>query len=379
MKIVFPHPYHLGSKETISNVILRTSRELKDKHEIIYVGPSSINENGIRNVNVDVSYRNVPFLSPPKYVFHGNLVKKLDRLCGKEDVDVINVHWPTYTTGFFSGVAKISEKHDIPMVVTVHWPVDSPNLGMWRGPYWLYNELFTKKFFDKSDMLLAVSKGLKNNISERFGVSGSRIKVVYNGSDYKTFKKDKESGEKFRKKYSVKSKRIVLTVGRIVKYKGIQHGVEMLKKIDASLLVVGGGKYRDVLEAKFRRSGMSDRVHFTGYVPDKDLVGAYNLADVYVSFSAVESFGLAVLDAQACEKPVVGFDVLGVNEVVKHGKTGFLIDYGNCDKLADRTADLLDDKRKGARMGKNGRRRVLKKFTWKKVAQRVENAFESLA
>ena len=97
----------------------------------------------------------------------------------------------------------------------------------------------------------------------------------------------------------------------------------------------------------------------------------YNCADVFALPSIQEGQGIVLLEAQASAKPVVAFDIGGVNEAVVNGETGLLVKRGSVDQLADAIIKLLSDKALREKMGGNGRKFVMANFTWDICAQKM--------
>ena len=108
-----------------------------------------------------------------------------------------------------------------------------------------------------------------------------------------------------------------------------------------------------------------------GNLKEDALSAVYNCADVFVLPSIQEGQGIVLLEAQASGKPVVAFDVGGVNEAVRNKETGLLVKRGSSDELADALLRFLSDKSLSEKMGANGRRFVSENFTWDICAQKM--------
>lgn len=148
--------------------------------------------------------------------------------------------------------------------------------------------------FRKAVATVAVSTWEQEQLASDFGV-GSR--VIPNGIEVDHFR-DASPAET--------AGPTLLTVGRLVEYKGVQHVIRALPDLpDHRLRVAGDGPYREALEACARRAGVDDRVKFLGYVPDPELPSQYAAADVFVSMSSVEAAGITVGEALAAGTPAV--------------------------------------------------------------------------
>jgi glycosyltransferase involved in cell wall biosynthesis len=111
---------------------------------------------------------------------------------------------------------------------------------------------------------------------------------------------------------------------------------------------------------------------------DHDLVNLYNEAAVFACPSVYEPFGIINLEAMACETPVVATRVGGIKEVVVDEETGLLVPPGEPEKLGRAITRILEDPTTAAKMGKAGRRHVLKHFTWDRIAARTLELYRSL-
>ncbi len=156
---------------------------------------------------------------------------------------------------------------------------------------------------------------------------------------------------------------IVLSVGRLVYYKGLQYLIQAMRSIRAHLLIAGEGPLRSELERLAREIGVAEKVHFLGRV--EDAVPYYHAADVFVlpSIARSEAFGLVQLEAMACGTPVVNTQLpSGVPFVSMHGETGLTVPPEDAPVLADTIQTLLDSPELRLLYGRQARRRVLNEF-----------------
>lgn len=130
------------------------------------------------------------------------------------------------------------------------------------------------------------------------------------------------------------------------------------------LLIVGGGADREQLEAQVSALGLGDVTTFAGRIPHAEVPAYLNCLDIYVATSRRESFGVAVVEASACERPVVVSDVGGLPEVVENGVTGYIVECENAEVTAEALLELINDPLQRHRMGRAGRQRALERYTW---------------
>lgn len=183
------------------------------------------------------------------------------------------------------------------------------------------------------------------------------------------------------------SGRMLLTVARLQeRYKGHDNVLRALPLIaakvpDVRYVVVGEGSLRPYLEQLARALNVRDRVTFAGRVSDTERQRLYQQCDVFVMPSresatggGAEGFGIVFLEANAAGKPVVGGRSGGTSDAVLDGVTGLLVDPTDVGAIADACTRLLTDRGLAARLGAQGRRRVVDELTWPKVIARLEGA-----
>jgi len=161
--------------------------------------------------------------------------------------------------------------------------------------------------------------------------------------------------------------------------------VEAAKKIvkeykETKFIIVGEGPLRNQLLRELEVANLSGNFTFIGNITGNMLPPIYNCADVFALPSIQEGQGIVLLEAQASAKPVVAFDIGGVNEAVHNGETGLLVKRGNTEKFAAAIMKLLSDKSLREEMGVNGRRFVAENFTWDICTQKMLQVYrEALA
>jgi rhamnosyl/mannosyltransferase len=171
--------------------------------------------------------------------------------------------------------------------------------------------------------------------------------------------------------------RIILTVGRLVPYKGLNFLISAMRKVSARLLIVGDGPLRETLEEQARTLAVADRVAFLGPVPDT--VPYYQACDVFVlpSVARSEAFGIVQLEALASGKPVVNTTLpSGVPFVSPNGVTGLSVPPRDAEALADAVNALLERPDLRSRFGFEGIRRVNSEFSLEKMVDRTLLLYE---
>jgi glycosyltransferase involved in cell wall biosynthesis len=176
---------------------------------------------------------------------------------------------------------------------------------------------------------------------------------------------------------------IVGTVSRLIHQKGvhilIQAFADCLRRHgDCSLIIVGDGPVRSKLERQASNLDISGRVHFLGYVAHPELSSVIREFDVFALPTFGEGFGLVLLEAMCCGKPIVASEVMSIPEIVLDGKTGILVPPNDMSSLSDALLKLIQDERLGQQFGTAGRERVEQKFTVERMVQGTIEVYEDM-
>jgi glycosyltransferase involved in cell wall biosynthesis len=207
--------------------------------------------------------------------------------------------------------------------------------------------------------------------------------VVNNGIDADFFAPRPPKSE-LRAQLAPDGECVLFYVGRLVRWKGAQYLIEALpslnqKGLRTRAVIAGDGPYRSALEALAIRLNVSEQVLFLGNLPNQTLPDYYAVSDVVVGTSfANETFGIALCEAAACERPIVASAFGGFKEVVQDGKTGLLYRPQDSTDLAEKLETLLRDPELRQKMGQVGRAFVKANFTWDCVAERVYQQYQNL-
>lgn len=240
-----------------------------------------------------------------------------------------------------------------------------------------------KNVAQQADAIVTISQYSKTKILEHYGVTEEKIHLVPNGVDTEKFQPSDTTAAK--KQFSLGQEPTVLFMGSLVARKGLPYLIQAAKTVikqqaNAKFLIVGSGPLRMQLEQSVASLGLSGNFVFYGNIPEGQLAAAYNAADVFVLPSVQEGQGIVLLEAQACGKPVVAFGVGGAKEAVKDDESGFLLELGDTDGLAERLLKLLGDEALRQKMGAAGRQFVAENYTWDLCAERMLKIYrETLA
>ena len=219
----------------------------------------------------------------------------------------------------------------------------------------------------------AVSESTADDLVAR-GLRREDITVIHNGVDLHFFRPD-PSVERA-------TKPTFLSVGRLKKYKRIDHAVEAVARLKSRgvavrLIVAGKGDDEPRLRETVDRLGVADRVHFEGFVSEERKRELLRTCWATVQPSPKEGWGITNVEAAACGTPTVASDSPGLRESVLDGRTGLLYPHGDVDKLADALAKLASDRNLVDRFGVEARR-FAEGFSWDSAADKTEAHLEGV-
>lgn len=216
-----------------------------------------------------------------------------------------------------------------------------------------------------------------------FSIEPGKVVKLTPGVDTDRFRPGLDCSE-LREKLGLEDKKVLLTVSRLAKRKGIDTVISALPSIrelfpNVVYLVVGKGKEENYLKSLARERRLEKNVIFAGYVPDDELPKYYNLCDIYVmpnrettDWDVIEGFGISFIEASACGKPAVGGVSGGAGEAVEDKKTGVLVNGEDVRMVAQTIIQLLGDEAYASQLGRSGRRRAEKEFRWENRAEKLE-------
>ena len=212
----------------------------------------------------------------------------------------------------------------------------------------------------------------------RKGIDPSRIHVIPMGIDLDEWANS--DGERFREKYRLKGKKIILFAGTKGYNKGAIHllrAVEKIRRERDDLILVSMGL---PTEEWWRQRGLLSQAHLLdlGYVTEEEKRDAFDACDLFVMPSRYDSFGIVYLEAWRRGKAVIGARVGAIPEVIEEGRDGLLVEFGNVDQLASFVLYLLNSPDLCREMGERGREKVFKKFNWGKTLPLIEKVYEEI-
>ena len=308
----------------------------------------------------------VPFVIMP-YTWHNDVITRLEHMIESYVGALPRDHDIYHAQDCVGGTALARMKKEgalpAPVFRTVHHVDDFAEPRLFE---------FEKRAVRLADHRFVVSEYWKAGLEDGFGLDSE---VVYNGIDIDDFTDLPPRAS---------TAPTVLFVGGLEPRKGLEFLVlsapAILERVpDAVIRVVAKAGFRGVdtvewFELLAQRAGVRDRIEFHESVSQEALLQFYSDADVVVLPSRNEGWGLSLMEAMACRKPVVAARVGGVPEMVRHGVDGFLVESGDVAGLARDISSVLLDRDLATRMGAAGRERVAA-YSWADSARRTADAY----
>ncbi len=282
-----------------------------------------------------------------------------------------------------------------PNIVHAHYASSYGLLGALSGFHPYIISVYGSDVFNFPKKNLATKNLLKHNLSKAdrilstSKVMAKEIKIYTNKEIVITpFGIDIELFKPLKVDSIFKNGEIVIgTIKSLEKKYGIEYLIKAFKQLKEKLnlpklklLIVGSGKLEEQLRKIVDEYELTDSTVFTGYISPIEIPKYHNMLDIFVSLSIEESesFGVAVLESSACEKPVVVSNIGGLPEVVINNTTGFLVEKENIEETVSILERLILNEYLRKELGQNGREFVIKSYNWKNNVDKMINIYNQL-
>jgi len=361
------YPTYGGSGVVATELGIELAERGHEVHFITYSPPFRLAGREARIHYHEVSVTNYPLFDFPPYDLA--LATRMAEVAKLYDLDLLHVHYaiPHSVSALLARQMLASRGRKLPFVTTLHG-TDITLVGLDRS----YLPI-TRFAIEESDGVTAISNYLRKKTQEEFGVERP-VEVIANFVNCDLYRKFPEMAAERRKIYASDGDKLLIHLSNFRPVKRTLDVMEIFSRIaeamPARLLMVGDGPDRSACERFAYRAGILDRVSFLG--KQESVNELLPVADLLLMPSDMESFGLAALEAMACEVPTVGTNVGGVPEVVTDGETGMLFGVGEVDAMAQAAIALLNDPARLAAMGKAGRRFAQQNFCSTRIVPQYE-------
>jgi glycosyltransferase involved in cell wall biosynthesis len=323
----------------------------------------TLHNQNISNLNSKIIVHKLKYKAPIGYVLNYAECKSLIDDIGP---DIINVH---YATGY-GLLASLIKKKPILLSVWGSDVYDFPNKSF-------FHKLLVKSNLRSATAVASTSESMGKQVSSLVPEIKSHITPF--GIDTDLFQKT--CGKTDSKKV------IIGTVKSLEHIYGIDlliHAFEIATRklegeIDLFLEITGAGSERSKYEKMVKNFDLAGKVKFNGFVEHELVVSHLNKLDIYVALSRYESFGVAILEASACEIPVIVSDADGPSEVTIDNVTGFVVPNGEVISVADVIIKLARDSKLRKKIGQNARKHVLENYSWESSVSKMVDIYSNFA
>ena len=311
-------------------------------------------------------------------LFNHFLSKRMADLTKLVDFDVMHVHdW----LAAFSG---ITFKHYTkkPMVLTVHSTEVGRAQGLHSPDSFSINGIEWWATYE-ADRVIVCSHSMKEEICNHFNLPEEKVDIIPNAIDSSKYQISVDRGA-IRQRYGVGwGEKMILCVGRLVPQKGVEYFIRAIPLIarrhpEAKYIIVGEGWSRDILEAEVKATGHANKIRFTGFASDTEVINLMTSADALIVPSIYEPFGIVALEGMATGVPVVASKVGGLAEVIEHEKTGLFVYPRNIESIAWGIDKILSDPDHARWLTENAKEKLHKAYSWEAVAMKTVEVYRKV-
>jgi phosphatidyl-myo-inositol dimannoside synthase len=242
-----------------------------------------------------------------------------------------------------------------------------------------------RRVLHSAEFLVANSRNTERILLDDWDLPTGRVRVLYPGVDTDRFVPAPRDPI-VRRRLGWHDRPVVLTVGRLQKRKGHDKLILALHSVrlavpDVLYAIVGDGEEREYLQLLAAREGLGEHMQFLGEVADEELIHCYQQCDLFALPNRevgrdIEGFGMVLLEAQACGKPVIAGSSGGTNETMDIPATGRVVGCDTPDDLATLVAEMLSDRDQLRSMGEAARAWVCARFEWDALSRQAKDLFD---
>jgi len=367
------YPTYGGSGVVATELGIELAKRGHEIHFITYSQPIRLT-NDHPNIHFhEVTVSTYPLFQYPPYDLA--LATRMAEVADVYALDLLHVHYaiPHSISAFLAremlAKARNGSRRRLPFVTTLHG-TDITLVGQDRS----YLPV-TRFSIDESDGVTAISHYLEQRTVAEFDVKRP-IDVIHNFVNCEIYRRPDDWRE-LRREYAAADESLLIHLSNFRPVKRIQEVIEIFDRIakqrPARLLMIGDGPERARAEWSANSKGIRDRVCFMG--KQDEVYKLLGLADLMLLPSELESFGLASLEAMACETPSIATTAGGVPELVEHGVTGMLTAVGDTELMTRYALELLADEPRLRQMGKLARAAAKERFSAARIVEQYERCY----
>lgn len=243
----------------------------------------------------------------------------------------------------------------------------------------------------RADKIFCISQAAAQEVRKRH-IPGDKVEVIPLGITDDLFMSKRLQAKKHLSKaltQNLENKILLLTVGRLVKRKGVHWFVsEVLPSLSKSYprvvyIVVGEGEYREAIERAVQKAGLQSRVLLLGRADDRLLKQIYNAADIFIMPNMpvkgdMEGFGRVLLEAALCKLPIVASALEGIKDAITPGQNGVLVHPKDKAQYLKAISQFIKNKDRARKFGAKSRSYTLQRYSWPAVSQQYLRVYRSL-
>jgi glycosyltransferase involved in cell wall biosynthesis len=355
----------------VENYVYYLSKELVKKgHDVTVICANEPNTKKKETID-GIKVKRLSYVGK---IANTNITPKLPLEILKEDFDILHTHLPTPWSADWSAI--ISKIKNSPLILTYHNDIVGDGFANYIAKF--YNTTMIKLLLNKANKIIIYRPNYLE-FSPYLKKYRHKTEVIPGGVDINMFKPlniEKEENVLF----------FLSVLDEFHKYKGLDYLLKAMKIVkkeipDVKLIVGGEGKLLDQYKKIVNSLDLKNNIKFIGFISHEKAVEYYNKCDLFAtpSISAKqEGFGMVLLEAMACGKPVVSTEIVGVADDIKERNAGRIVKPKNVNALADAIIEVLQDKEGAKRMGANGRRLVEERYEWKKIGEMMHKVYENI-
>ncbi len=364
------YPVYGGSGVVATELGIALAARGHEIHFISYALPFRLGKLTPNIFFHEVAISSYPLFEYPPYAL--TLTSKMADIARHKSLDLLHVHYaiPHATSAVLARQILAEQGIKIPIVTTLHG-TDITLVG--RDPSFAPVVNYS---MNQSDGITAVSDYLRQETLNHFQITRD-IEVIPNFIDIERFQRRDTSI--LKQELCPNCEKVLVHVSNFRPIKNTLHVVEIFHKLrqaghSLKLLLVGDGPDRIPAEHLARKLGIYNEIRFMG--KQEAVVDILSIADVFLIPSGSETFGLAALEAMACEVPVIASNIGGLPELVIDGETGFLCEEGDIDGFAAMTSKIVSDDALQQKMGQAARARAVEVFANDKIIPQYEALYQ---
>jgi N-acetyl-alpha-D-glucosaminyl L-malate synthase BshA len=363
------YPTYGGSGVVATELGQELAARGHEVHFITYAPPIRMNPNDPRIHFHEAAVVSYPLFDHSPYTL--SLAVKMLEVFEAESLDLLHVHYAIPHSVSALLARQMAAPRRLPFITTLHG-TDITLVG--NNPNFLP---ITRYSIEQSDGVTSISRYLLDQTLKDFGIKRP-IEVIPNFVNCDLYHRANNPG--LRALWAPDGEPILMHLSNFRPVKRIVDAVEIFAivrgKMKAKLVMIGDGPDRPAAEAMARTKGIEDDVIFLG--KQNDVIAKLGLADLFLLPSRLESFGLAALEAMACEVPVIATNVGGLPEVVEHGVDGYLVEPGDVQQAGRYAIEILSRADRGREMGRLARIHARRNYCANDVIPMYERYYEQV-